>query len=921
MANGRFSSRRERLDKVFLSQRLRDALKYDRISGYFTSSLVELMAEELESVRGEIRVVCNSAVRRDDVITARAAVGSQWKEWTPSIDPRLNAEPDLVSALPHEEFSRMYRLLESGKLRVKVLPDDAFGLIHGKAGVITLANGKPTSFIGSANDTRSAWQSNYELIWEDDSQESVAWTQAEFDALWNHADARDLAEMVKVDIGRLGRRRVILLEDWARQPTPAPTTIESAVFRKELGLWQHQKFFIEKAFKAHIGPQGKARFVLADQVGLGKTVQLAITAQLMALVGDLPVLVLAPKSLVWQWQDELHHLLDLPSAVWDGKRWVDEDGAEGANIGVEGIRKCLRKIGIISTGLINRPGEVSEILAGMKYECVILDEAHRARRKNLGANRDNEKADPNNLLRFMKRIAARSRSVLLATATPVQLRPIEAYDLLAVLAEGDDSVLGNNQSRWRQDPSVGLEIIMGRARPPSEVTESWAWMCNPIPRQLGTQQVDAFGRNFPQVLTFLEVDEQKTALRGADYDALNPPNKQRVKLMGKDFFDFYNPYIQRIVRRTRKQLEEAIDPETNQPYLTPIGVSLFGEGEREGIHLPAYLHTAYEHAERFCALVGKRQRGSGFLKTLVLRRMGSSLLAGMNTARKLLGEPIEGLDDRTEDEEDDNEETPTIEMSEFGKSLVEEERKELRLMLRNMAEYRERDPKFEQVKRYLLDESWLMDGCIVFSQYRDSLIGLMDYLAEQLPNEVIGLYSGAASSVVRRNGVTRRETRENIKRMVRDGEIRLLLGTDAASEGLNLQRLGTLINLDLPWNPTRLEQRKGRIQRIGQRLNSVKIYNMRYSGSVEDRVHELLSDRLKEISDLFGQLPDVLEDVWINTALGDMEAAQQVINQVPQTHPFEVRNSAVEGVDWESCAEVLSAREKREALSKGWVRG
>ncbi len=58
--------------------------------------------------------------------------------------------------------------------------------------------------------------------------------------------------------------------------------------------------------------------------------------------------------------------------------------------------------------------------------------------------------------------------------------------------------------------------------------------------------------------------------------------------------------------------------------------------------------------------------------------------------------------------------------------------------------------------------------------------------------------------------------RDDIKRMVRTGELRLVLGTDAASEGLNLQRLGTLINLDLPWNPTRLKQRKGRIQRIGQ---------------------------------------------------------------------------------------------------------
>src|SRR5438093_13388031 len=103
--------------------------------------------------------------------------------------------------------------------------------------------------------------------------------------------------------------------------------------------------------------------------------------------------------------------------------------------------------------------------------------------------------------------------------------------------------------------------------------------------------------------------------------------------------------------------------------------------------------------------------------------------------------------------------------------------------------------------------------------------------------------------------------------MVRTGEIRLIIGTDSASEGLNLQRLGSLVNLDLPWNPTRLEQRKGRIQRIGQPRPEVLIYNMRYRGSVEDRVHQLLSDRLRTIRDLFGQLPDTLEDVWVQLAL------------------------------------------------------
>ena len=143
-----------------------------------------------------------------------------------------------------------------------------------------------------------------------------------------------------------------------------------------------------------------------------------------------------------------------------------------------------------------------------------------------------------------------------------------------------------------------------------------------------------------------------------------------------------------------------------------------------------------------------------------------------------------------------------------------------------------------------------------------------------LPDERIGISAGSGNPASGSEARLPLPPEGGYQLPVRRGELRLLLGTDAASEGLNLQRLGTLINLDLPWNPTRLEQRKGRIQRIGQLSDTVSLYNLRYLGSVEDRVHQLLSTRLHDIYTLFGQVPDVLEDVWTNVAFGEIERAK-----------------------------------------------
>jgi len=906
----RFSSRRQHLDRSFLADRLLNARSYDRIAGYFSSSLLELMGEEIDTISGKIRVICNSNLHPFDVQTAKAAKMALWKSWAGSSPEELLAEP--AAPIAQNRFKRLYDFLCSGKLEVRVLPDETFGLIHGKAGVITLADGSKTSFMGSANESSSAWKVNYELIWEDTSPEAVEWVQEEFEALWLHPQAFPLSDAVVLDFERLSRRQVVRnLQDWTVEPASA--FIETPVYRKEVGLWEHQKYFVKTVFDAHRGQVKKARYVLADQVGLGKTIQLAMAAQLIALTGDKPILIICPKTLIWQWQAEMLDLLDMPSAVWDGRRWVDEREIDYPVNGVEAIRKCPRRVGIISSGLISRKTDASVALLRLDYDCVILDEAHRARRRNLGNTHDQESPDPNNLLKFLYQISTHTRSMLLATATPVQLRPIEAWDLLDVLNRGDESVLGNQFSLWQDGPRA-LDLVMNGDFKSESEYDKWEWTRNPMPPR-------SEGKDFEILRRKLGIPDDQSIVFGGHFEKFSPPDLDRLNRLFPHLMKEHNPFICHIIRRTRDQLEHQIDPETHEPLLQPIKVELFGEGDMDAILLPPYLREAYDKAEEFCKVLGYRMKSAGFLKTLLLRRLGSSIYSGMQTAKRMLVNWDDAVISEEEDDEPEDgmegEVTPEVE-NKNSKMLTEGERLLLEQFVAATEANQERDPKYAVVLDCLRNRAWLELGCIIFSQYRESIQWLAEQLTRDFPEEPIALYSGPSTSGIMLAGKWTPTTRESIKARVKNSEIRLMLGTDAASEGLNLQRLATLINLDLPWNPTRLEQRKGRIQRIGQMHDTVMIYNMRYKDSVEDRVHEVLSTRLQDIRSLFGQIPDVLEDAWTAMALGEKEEAKRIIDALPKEHPFEIRYTQVEKVDWESCATVLSAEEKRRVLGQGW---
>ena len=164
--------------------------------------------------------------------------------------------------------------------------------------------------------------------------------------------------------------------------------------------------------------------------------------------------------------------------------------------------------------------------------------------------------------------------------------------------------------------------------------------------------------------------------------------------------------------------------------------------------------------------------------------------------------------------------------------------------------------------------------------------------------------------------------RDDIKAAVKKRQLRVVVATDAACEGLNLQTLGTLINIDLPWNPSRLEQRLGRIKRFGQARRTVDMLNLVYHDTQDEKVYQVISRRLKDKYDIFGGLPDTIEDDWIENVetLEDMMDKYVHLRQKARD-VFELRYKETIDPDknrWELCSRVLARKDVIEKLSESW---
>lgn len=904
----RHSSRTKNLDTAFLAETLRGACKYLRIAGYFRSSIFELVGEEISQI-DEVKIVCNSELDFQDfqVATGReTALKARWNE----VD--VGAE----AVLHQDRYAQLDALLKSGKVEIRVVPRERL-FLHGKAGSVHYPDGRRVAFVGSVNETRRAFAHNYELIWEDDDPAAAQWVEDEFWALWQ--DGIPLPETILKEIERVAQRREVTVEALKPKDVPGAALAESPIYRGGEQLQPWQRSFVT-LFLEHREIYGKARLLLADEVGVGKTLSMAASALVSALLGDGPTLILAPSTLTMQWQLELMDKLGIPSAVWSSqaKVWLGPEGQQLSTKGdPEAIKRCPYQIAIISTGLImhQRKGNsfVKEAAALLhrKFGCVILDEAHKARQRGgLGS----EARQPNNLLAFMREIGRRTRHLILGTATPIQTHVGELWDLMGILGCGADFVMGDAMSPWREMDRA-LPLVTGKTKPES-ASEAWNWLRNPLPpvsENLLFQTIrDDLSISSDRFESSQPFEELGYLLR-EDY---------LPEALAEGFFQKHNPLLRHVVLRKRAELEAAGLLEKVGVNTHPLRDQLARYQNRFvslGISTNRPFEVAYEKAEEFCRLLQGRTRQGSFMKTLMLQRICSSFASGLTTAKKMLNR---SLPDDTSDQESlqEEEEHLLTDMSAAEIACLNE-------IITQLSRPEAVDSKLATLKWFLTEfrtdnKTWLEHGCIIFSQYFDTAEWVARELSQSLPGEVVGVYAGTGKSGLFKNGQFSSVGREVIKAAVKHRELRLVVATDAACEGLNLQTLGTLINVDLPWNPSRLEQRLGRIKRFGQTRKYVDMLNLVYHGTQDEKVYNVLSERLKDAFDIFGSLPEIIEDEWIDDEEQLRVKMDAYLHEREQAqNSFSVKYQATidpNSNKWEYCAEVLSRSDVGQRLSKPW---
>lgn len=905
------------LVKLFYVPVLECAVRYDRTTGYFAASALALAARGIEGLvrnDGRMRLIVGCTLEEPEVqaIEKGAALGETVERFMlrapfDALDGNTQAALEILAWMVAQRFLDVKVAVPCNRDRHPVA---GTGIFHEKAGIIEDKTGERLAFSGSINETAHGWMHNWESFhvftdWTG-TKAHVDDEENTFARLW--ADKSGTALVVDVPTAVRDRLLDFLPRDDRRparlkgQPpkvrtapkekgVPPKETVEVAPTDLRRLIWS----FIRQAPKeekggTRIGEATSAvtpwphqiktfhrlydtwppKLLIADEVGLGKTIEAGLLLRQAWLAGQAKrILILAPKAILKQWQIELREKFNLNWPIYDGQRfsWYLSPALPGPAMRKVGRQEWHKEpVVIVSSQLMRRADRARELLDDAEpWDLVVLDEAHHARRR--GAGLPGERG-PNHLLRLMQGLRERSKGLILLTATPMQVDPVEVWDLLHLLGLPQE---------WTPEAFRQFFDLAAHPNPSHADFEHMAMLFRATGRFYGQIEPE-------QIIRFVPGGSELTA--GKLLKALCDPAKTPRRQLETDerevalrIMRANTPVARLVSRHTRELLRRyykagKITMRIADREVEDVFIDLADAERMLYEAVEDYISTTYNRADP------DHRNVVGFVMTIYRRRLASSFYALAQTLEDRLRKVThwdeeDAFDDEIADDVMDADETAEAKRQ----ALAVEENAEIERLLRRIREL-PIDTKTGRLKTILRE---LRDGgysqVMIFTQYTDT----MDFLRRELADEFgirMMCFSGRGGEILSSDGSWTVVSRDLVKKRFRDGDAEWLICTDAAAEGLNFQFCGALVNYDMPWNPMKVEQRIGRIDRLGQHHERIRIINLHYRNTVEADVYVVLRERINLFTTYVGKLQPILAKLpgriaKVSLAPGDRELARQ----------------------------------------------
>ncbi len=543
-------------------------------------------------------------------------------------------------------------------------------------------------------------------------------------------------------------------------------------------------------------PRQPLRYVLADDPGAGKTIMAGLFIRELLMRADAKrVLIVAPGSLVEQWQDEMFEKFGLSFTLFS--REQVEQSRSGNPF--DDFDLLIARVDQLA-----RSEDLQEKLMLTQWDLVVVDEAHK-----LSASYFGNKVNKTKRFLLGETLGAITRHFLLMTATPHNGKE-EDFQLFMSLLDAD-----RFYGKFRDGAhKVDVADLMRRM-----VKEDML-------RFDGT-------RLFPERRAYTvnyKLSDPEAALYAAVTDYVKTEFARADQLADggrKGTVGFALTALQRRLASSPEAIYQSLKRRRNK---------LKRRVEDEKL----------------------RQRGQALAETL----NGSNGLPEdiWDSADDLPSEDYEALEERLVDQATASQTIPELEAEIIILEGLEEQARQV--------VHSGQDRKWDELSRLLQDTPEMHDDAgrqrklIIFTEHRDTL----NYLAVKIRGLI-----GSEEAVVMIHGGVKREERRKVQELFRnDPTARVLIATDAAGEGVNLQNANLMVNYDLPWNPNRLEQRFGRIHRIGQ-TEVCHLWNMVAAETREGDVFQRLFEKLEvERAALGGRVFDILGEVFEEKSLKDL---------------------------------------------------